>query len=256
MDQASNEFYDQMATAYHLIFDDWGASIERQRIVLSNFPPAPSEAGVVLDCACGIGTQAIGLAQAGYLVEATDLSASAIERAKKEASLRGLAIQFRVDDMRLLTTSLKGKFGAVVALDNALPHLDSDDDEIQSALLAMRDRLKPQGVLLISLRDYEAVMKQRPAVTEPARFLDKGRRRIVHQIWDWQDDRRYVVHLYITRELDDGKWAVNHFTGRYRAITPNEVAAHAARAGFREVTVLQAEDTGYDQPIVKACSST
>lgn len=251
MDQASNDFYDQMATAYHLIFEDWDAAIERQKNVLTNLLPAPSDTGTVLDCACGIGTQALGLAQAGYTVEGTDLSAGEIERAKKEASLRGLSIQFRVDDMRLLTTSPKGRFGAVVALDNALPHLDSDN-EIQTALLAMRDRLKPRGKLLISLRDYEALMKQRPAVTEPAWFLDKGRRRIVHQVWDWQDDRRYVVHLYITRELDDGRWTVHHFTGRYRAVTPHEVAAHAVRAGFREVEVLQAEDTGYYQPVMTA----
>lgn len=203
MDQASDDFYDQMATAYHLIFEDWDAAIERQKAVLSNLLPTPSDTGTVLDCACGIGTQALGLAQAGYTVEGTDLSAGEIERAKKEASARGLFIQFRVDDMRLLTTSPKGGFGAIVALDNALPHLDSDD-EIQTALLAMRDRLKPQGKLLISLRDYETLMKQRPAVTEPAWFIDKGRRRIVHQVWDWKDDRRYVVHLYITRELDDG----------------------------------------------------
>jgi glycine/sarcosine N-methyltransferase len=251
MDQASNDFYDQMATAYHLIFEDWDVAIERQKAVLSNLLPPPSDTGTVLDCACGIGTQALGLAQAGYTVEGTDLSVGEIERAKKEASLRGLSIQFRVDDMRLLTTSPKGMFGAVVAMDNALPHLDSDD-EIHTALLAMRDRLKPQGKLLISLRDYEALMKQRPAVTEPAWFLDKGRRRIVHQVWDWQDDRRYVVHLYITRELDDGRWAVNHFTGRYRAVTPHEVAVHAARAGFRGVKILQAEDTGYFQPVVTA----
>src|ERR1700736_5531060 len=49
-----------------------------------------TDAGLVLDCACGIGTQALGLARAGYNVEGTDLSRAEIERAKAEAFSRGL----------------------------------------------------------------------------------------------------------------------------------------------------------------------
>jgi glycine/sarcosine N-methyltransferase len=100
MGQPADTFYDDMAAAYHLIFDDWDAAIERQQAVLSRLLPPPADAGLVLDCACGIGTQALGLARAGYNVEGTDLSRAEIERAKGEAFSRGLDIAFRVDDMR------------------------------------------------------------------------------------------------------------------------------------------------------------
>jgi glycine/sarcosine N-methyltransferase len=153
--------------------------------------------------------------------------------------------------MRALRTSPVGRFGVVIAFDNALPHLDSDED-VRMALGAMHDRLSSQGRLFISLRDYGPLMKQRPGMTPPAIFSDDGRRRIVYQVWDWRDERRYDVHLYITREMQNGEWVTNHFLGHYRAITPQEVADHAEQVGFRQVQVLQPADTGYYEPVVAA----
>jgi len=240
-----------MASAYHLIFDDWDAAIERQRAVISRLLPPPDDAGTVLDCACGIGTQTLGLARAGYAVQGTDISHAEIERAKMEAAARNLDIAFRVDDMRELRTSPMGEFGVVLAFDNALPHLDSDFD-ILSALAAMRDRLHPGGRLLLSLRDYEPLIEQHPTMMPPALFSDDGRRRIVHQVWDWLDERRYAVHLFITRQLPNLEWSTNHFLGQYRAITTQEVAALVAQVGFQKVEILPPSATGFYQPVVVA----
>jgi glycine/sarcosine N-methyltransferase len=249
--QPADTFYDDMATAYHLIFDDWDAAIERQQAVLSRLLPSPSDAGPVLDCACGIGTQALGLARAGYHVVGTDLSRAAIKRAKAEAAARRLDVSFRVDDMRELRTYISGGFGVVLAFDNALPHLASDDD-VRSTLGAMHNRLRLGGRLLISLRDYGPLIEQRPGMTPPTIFSDDGRRRIVHQVWDWQDERRYTVHLYITRQMPNDAWVTSHFLGHYRAITPQEVAAQMEQVGFRQIEIRQPVETGYYQPVVTA----
>jgi glycine/sarcosine N-methyltransferase len=251
MTQSADAFYDDMAAAYHLIFDDWDVAISRQQAVLCRLLPPPANAGIVLDCACGIGTQALGLVRAGYTVEGTDLSSVAIARARVEAAARNLNISLRVDDMRKLETSRSGRFGVVLAFDNSLPHLDSED-EVHTALGAMYDRLCPNGRLFISLRDYGPLMEQRPGMTAPAMFSDEGRRRIVHQVWDWQDERRYVVHLYITREMPNNEWITSHFLGRYRAITPKEIADYAAHVGFQQIKILPPIDTGYYQPVVMA----
>jgi glycine/sarcosine N-methyltransferase len=63
----------------------------------------------------------------------------------------------------------------------------------------------------------------------PVFYSDNGRRRIVFQVWDWIDERRYVGHLYVTQETDDG-WIVHHFVGKYRAVTPEEIARLANQA--------------------------
>src|SRR5512139_3177105 len=94
----AREFYQQLARDYHLIYDDWNKAIERQgnaldRLIRAYTDGAPRD---VLDCSCGIGTQAIGLAERGYRVHATDLSPAAVERATEEAKIRDLSISFGV----------------------------------------------------------------------------------------------------------------------------------------------------------------
>lgn len=65
-------FYDRLAPYYHLLYPDWDASIARQSqglaTVLQEFGIAPGAR--VLDAACGIGTQTIGLARLGYTMTA------------------------------------------------------------------------------------------------------------------------------------------------------------------------------------------
>jgi glycine/sarcosine N-methyltransferase len=242
-------FYEDMADSYHLLFDDWQSAIERQGTLISHLLGEPAAVGPILDCACGIGTQALGLASLGYAIEGSDLSAAAIERAKVEAASRHLSIDFRVDDMRTLATSQPAHFGTVLAFDNALPHLDSDE-EVLTALRAMQSRLRPAGRLLLSLRDYGPLMRARPTMMPPSFFGDEGRRRIVHQIWEWQDERRYSVHIFITSQAPNEGWISQHFTGRYRALAPQEVAEGMRKVGLDEVRVLSERETGYYQPIV------
>ena len=105
-------FYDELAVVYHLIFDDWDAAIARQAEGLQRLLPPPDQAGLVLDGACGIGTQALGLAVRGYRLEGSDLSEAAVRRARREAAARGLSIPFRVDDLRTLARAPKGAYGA------------------------------------------------------------------------------------------------------------------------------------------------
>ena len=246
----NNNFYDELAESYHLIFDDWDAAIVRQRDVLARLLPVPPKEKRVLDCACGIGTQAIGLAMLGFSVEGSDPSVASINRARREATARGLKAEFRVDDMRSLSTAPIDSYDAIIAMDNAVPHLQSDDD-IKRALGTIRVRLRSSGIILVSLRDYGPLMAQRASSTPASLYSDGKVRRFVHQVWDWQDDRHYVVHLFITMQLPDG-WHTRHFVGRYRAITPSEVAALTVHAGFDDVRVLMPDETGYYQPVIRA----
>src|SRR5262245_39505184 len=95
------ESYDKLAVHYHLIFENWETSMERQAATLSSVLHRSGLAATarILDCACGIGTQALGLAKLGFQVSGCDLSPLAVERARLEASQRGLNIQFSVVNM-------------------------------------------------------------------------------------------------------------------------------------------------------------
>jgi glycine/sarcosine N-methyltransferase len=251
MVQAPVDFYDALAEHYHLLFEDWNQSIERQGAILnailrSVLPRSPLR---VLDCACGMGTQAIGLAQAGHHVVASDLSPSALARARREADQRGLEISFVVSDMTSLAEIEGTAFDVVAVMDNALPHLTSS--QLAQAARAMGSKLKPQGVLIASIRDYDRLIVDRPIVQGPAFYGAAGTRRIVHQVWDWIDMDRYVFHLYITQQSGE-TWGSHHFASEYRCLLRGELTFALNDAGFRQVRWLMPAESGYYQPIVVA----
>src|SRR5512139_3431640 len=94
-------FYNQLSPYYKYIFQDWDASVERHAGILDGVIHEYFGDGVhsILDAACGIGTQTIGLAQRGYRLTASDISAGELEKAGLAAASRNLHIDFCIADM-------------------------------------------------------------------------------------------------------------------------------------------------------------
>jgi SAM-dependent methyltransferase len=244
--------YDALAAHYDQIFENWDANIKRQASVLGGI--LERECGDrrlrVLDCACGIGTQSLGLAMEGFDVTGCDVSYGAIERARSEASKRGLSVPFSVADMLQLNAMPESSFDAVICIDNSLPHLETDERLLQAAQQAYR-KLRPGGAFIGSIRDYDSLVVERPTTQGPSFYSDSGRRRIVFQIWDWMDDRRYRFHLYITRGTESA-WQTFHFTSTYRAVLRSELQHILEQAGFTDVRWLSPSDSDFYQPIFVA----
>ncbi|NYF90906.1 class I SAM-dependent methyltransferase [Tunturiibacter empetritectus] len=249
-DQALS-FYDSMADYYHLIFEDWDRSIQRQAKILDTVisRELPDQHLRILDCACGIGTQALGLAARGHHVVGSDISPMEVTRAAREAYARGLNIEFYVSDMTDLKEIPETGFDVVAAFDNALPHLTSD--ELIHAVRAMASRLNSGGLFIASIRDYDLLLQQKPAMQEPAFFGSKGSRRIVHQVWDWTEAARYTLHLYITIKADQG-WTTHHFVSEYRCVRRQELSDALRSVGFEEPVWLMPRESDYHQPLVLA----
>ena len=68
-------FYDNMASHYDKLFLDWQSESREQASILNKLiiDNGFDKTAAILDCACGIGTQAIGLAALGYNVTASDI---------------------------------------------------------------------------------------------------------------------------------------------------------------------------------------
>jgi glycine/sarcosine N-methyltransferase len=256
MHEAVRHCYDQLAANYHLVYADWNASILRQAAAIDailNREPN-SEDCRILDCACGIGTQVIGLAQRGHRVMGCDLSPGAIERARSESATRGLHIPLFVADMLDLTSIPEDEFDCVLCLDNALPHLESTE-ELARAARQIRDKLRRGGIFIASIRDYDSDLAgEKPVIKGPFFYTDEVGRRIVHQIWDWIDDRRYMFHLYVTREIA-GHRECYHYASLYRAILRDELTNIIEASGFRSVHWMQPTDSGFYQPLLLANAS-
>jgi len=253
MAEGVKDFYDRLASNYHLIFEDWDASMKRQAAALGAILErecGPRSALRILDCACGIGTQTLGLASLGFTVTACDLSPASVERTRVEAAKRRLNVQLFVADMLDLTEIPDGNFDVVICMDNALPHLESDEHLLQAAT-QIRRKLRPDATFMASIRDYDGLIRERPVVQGPTFYSDQGSRRIVHQVWDWSDERHYAFHLYITREVQ-GAWETQHHVSNYRAVLREEFSRILQAAGFVGCRWILTAASGFYQPIVLA----
>ena len=249
-------FYDDLAADYHLIFTDWDTAIAWEADIITGLMRDRGvTAGAVLDASCGIGTQALGLAQAGFAVTATDISPASVARCAREAEARGLAIAAAVADLRALDgVDAAGGFAAAVSFDNALAHL-LDASDLNSACAALRRVLRPGGTLLASIRDYDEVLRARPTGDPPRRYTTGGGERITFQLWDWLADDRYTLRHFIMAGSGRG-WTIAERATTLRALTRAAVSDALGRAGFGEVAWLMPEETGFYQPIVAASAGS
>jgi len=234
------EFYDQLAPYYTFLYADWEASLKRQAAALDGiarefFGP---DVRLILDAACGIGTQSIGLASLGYTVTASDISSAEVERARNLAQQRQLTIDFRVADMRALRAVLPEAFDVVIACDNAVPHLLTDGDLLQ-AFQQFYGCTTPQGGCIISVRDY-AHLERGGRQLHPRLAHDiPGGRLLVFDVWDFDGDY-YDLTIYVVEDRGQAE-AVTHIVrgGRYYCVTIDKLEILLRQAGFQQVVILR-----------------
>ncbi|MFJ3515068.1 class I SAM-dependent methyltransferase [Streptomyces sp. NPDC090131] len=245
-------FYDELAGRYDLIYADWDASTTRQGRALDSLLTAALGPGphTVLDNACGIGTQALGLAALGHRVTGTDLSPASVARAAREAAQRALALPVAVADMRALPFA-DASFDAVVCADNALPHLLTARD-VSAALAETLRVLRPGGLLLLSTRPYGELRRARPQSELPHVHHGPEGRTVTFQLWHWHaDGERYDLELFQLLPAGD-TWTTRMSSTAYWALPEEETAGYARRAGFADALWHAPADTGFHQPVLAA----
>ena len=243
-------FYDNMATQYDKLFQDWWATTREQAVILDRIfrDNGFNRSAKILDCACGIGTQAIGLAELGYPVTASDISDRELEEARERAGKNGVAIQFRHADFRELSRTFSEQFDIVIAMDNALPHMLTDED-LAAAVRSMVERIKPGGVFVASIRDYDSLLDSKPPYSPPYIHQTGKGQRVSFQTWVWNQDH-YVLTQYIIE--DETSLCVSKFVCEYRAVRREKMTELIRTSGCREVVWMFPEETEFYQPIVVA----
>jgi SAM-dependent methyltransferase len=249
MKMPMSEFYDRMASLYHLILPDWNASIERQAEQLVGIMEERWGPGcrTVLDVSCGIGTQALGLARQGFVVTASDLSAGAISRAKAEAQRRALAIDFSVCDMRAAHDHHRRQFDAVISGDNSITHLLKDDDLLQ-ALRQMYACTRPGGGCLLTVRDYDREERGSGLIKPYGVREEGGKRYVIFQVWDFVDQAAYDLAMYFVVDDRASEQLITHvMRTKYNAVGTDHLLALMRQAGFTKAERL---DGRFYQPVL------
>jgi len=241
------DFYDQLSPFYHLVYPDWEASIKKQSADLDGIIKEFFGDGSrrVLDAACGVGTQALGLARLGYELTASDISGAAIERARREAAVRGLSVELSIADMRELYGRHRKEFDVVIACDNAVPHLLTDE-ELLLAFQQMRACTRPGGGCLITVRDYDKEERSGVQVKPYGVRAEGESRYLVFQVWDFKG-MIYDMAMYFVEDRGEAGCLTRVMRTKYYAVGADKLITLMKEAGLREVQRL---DDRFYQPVI------
>lgn len=241
------DFYDQIASLYHLIFPSWDESIERQGTQLSSIIRERwPDAATVLDVSCGIGTQAIGLAQNGFSVTASDLSVASVARAKSESQRREVGIDFSVCDMRAAHAHHHREFGVVYSADNSITHLLTDN-ELLLAFQQLYACTRPGGGCLVTVRDYDQEERGTGLLKPYGVREENGNRYLIFQVWDFLN-QVYDMTMYFV--VDDGaceNLVTQVVRTQYNAVSTGHLLTLMQKAGF---TSTERIDGRFYQPVL------
>ena len=243
-------FYDNMAAQYDKLFQDWHATTREQAVILNRIfvDNGFGRTAQILDCACGIGTQAIGLAALGYHVTASDISDGELAEAADRAEKNGVKIRFEHADFCALSDTFSEQFDIVIAMDNALPHMLTGE-ALESAVRSITGQIKPGGIFVASIRDYDSLLAEKPPYSPPYIHKTEKGQRVSFQTWVWSGNN-YQLTQYIIDDEDNLQ--ISKFVCEYRATRREELTNLLRANGCRDVVWMFPDETGFYQPIVVA----
>ena len=169
----------------------------------------------VLDCACGTGTLAVGLALRGFEVTASDASAAMVARTRALASAQRARVEASV---RVWEELEGGPFEAVFCVGNSITHAR----ERRAALTAMRGVLRDGGLLALTSRTWERAQEAGEEVVER-----HGRRARVRRTWHAGDPP--ALEVAVTFD-DDGTTHAERMA--YWPFTHGELQSDLTAGGF------------------------
>ena len=243
-------FYDNLASQYDKLFLDWQATIQEQAVILDRLfaDHGFDKSARILDCACGIGTQAIGLAVQGYNMTASDISNAELAQARERATKNNVQLRFINADFRALSEAFSEQFDIVICMDNALPHMLTKS-ALEAAIKSITNQIADGGMFVASIRDYDALLMDKPPYSPPYIHQTTKGQRVSFQTWVW-DGEHYKLTQYIID--DEETLQISKFDCEYRATRREELTNLLVANGCSEVVWKFPEETGFYQPIVIA----
>lgn len=145
----TSAYEEGFASLYDSLMDDvdydvWAAYIAG---LIRRYAPE-SPAPFVLDAACGTGAISLRLAEQGFRVVGSDVSAAMLFKAQQRARERGLTVPFVQQDMRALAAHRQAD--AVTACCDGVNYLLSCAD-VSAFFAAAKRALRPGGLLLFDI---------------------------------------------------------------------------------------------------------
>lgn len=219
--------YGQLAEVYEWLISD--AKVTPAKFaatfddVIKLLPPEAR----VLDCSCGTGQLAVGLAGLGMRVAAADASAAMVRRTEDLAEEFGMALlTARASWDELPDHFDDASFDAVFCVGNSLHHANGSRGRSR-ALKSMTRLLRPGGRLVLTSRTWELVRAAGSRLNIGERLVHRnGRDALVIYRWEiareWEQEHH--VEIAVAQVNEDGSVSVSSellssWPYRYEALT-------------------------------------
>ncbi len=219
-------FYDGLASDYDTM-TDFENRFEREESVFRKIVERYS-IQTALDAGAGTGFHSLLLAGLGIHVTAIDISPAMLRQLQHNASRMKLPINTVAANFQNLSDVLDTTFDAVFCLGNSLVHLLTDED-LEKTLSGFYSLLKPGGVLIVQILNYDRIMKERKRVQN---IKKKGNTTFI-RFYDYCNEKLFFNILKVT-DTDDG---VEHTlnTVELRPLHKEELTGYLKEAGFSSI---------------------
>jgi len=213
-----DDCYTDLAHDYEWLFPDEaigsrgtvGATSPGSKDLLEKILEILPSGARVLDCACGIGADAIALVRRGCNVTASDGSASMVAEARRRSRQFGVGIDIIQSSWQDLPERVPGAFELILCLGNSIVHTETKSNMI-SSLEGITKVLSPGGVLVIDSRNWEHLYQSRPRIITSRHVIERQRVRCSSlYIWTIPDDFDAPCRAEIVLLFEDASSAITH----------------------------------------------
>jgi SAM-dependent methyltransferase len=233
--------YDGLANVYEWLVP---AGLLEPAGSVAAFAPVVDELGPgarVLDCACGTGQLAVGLALRGFEVTASDASEPMVRRTRDLAARHGARLHAETRVWEEIAP--KRHFDAVFCVGNSITHAPGRPGR-RAALSAMAGALRAGGVLAVTSRNWELLRAANPGLEVADRLTERaGRRGLVIHAWTIPEAWEAPHHLEVAvAQLAEGAVTTHHGRLEFFPFTHAELGDDLRAAGLDPVSSTYAPD--------------
>lgn len=185
----------------------------------------------LLDAAAGRGRLALALARRGYRVVACEADEGLWQQAARTLADASHAVPLYRVGLPGLSEAVSGPFDAVLALHDSLARWPPVEQ--LRALEACAHVLAPSGILVVGLRDWQAVLRDRSYFVPRRVARLNGSRLLMFDVRVFETGRVVWTTFYLLEQR--GQWRVHTTSVTYYPITPSDLETVMSAAGFAVV---------------------